>query len=86
MVRSMIAGLRRRKFPFQRKRVGWQFSVLMKKKILLGIGIGFLAVIVIVVIVVGFFLGDMVKAGMETVGPKITQTTLTVDAVQRLGP
>lgn len=53
----------------------------MKKKILLGVGIGFLAVIVIVFIVVGFFLGDVVKAGMETVGPKITQTTLTVDAV-----
>lgn len=53
----------------------------MKKKILLGIGIGLLAVIVIVVIVVSFFLGDVVKAGMETVGPKVTQTSLTVGAV-----
>ena len=27
------------------------------------------------------FLGNIVKAGIETVGPKITQTTITVDAV-----
>lgn len=53
----------------------------MKKKILLGSGIGLLAIIVIVVIVVGFFLGDVVKKGMETIGPKITQTTFTVGAV-----
>jgi uncharacterized protein involved in outer membrane biogenesis len=54
----------------------------MKKKILLFIGIGLLAVIVIGVLVVGFFLGDLVKAGMETIGPKVTQTSLTVGSVQ----
>jgi len=32
-------------------------------------------------VVVGFFLGDAVKAGMETVGPKVTQTTLTVKSI-----
>jgi len=53
----------------------------MKKKILLGIGIGLVAIIVVTVIVVGFFLGDIVKAGMETVGPKVTQTSLTVGSV-----
>jgi uncharacterized protein involved in outer membrane biogenesis len=53
----------------------------MKKKILLGVGVGFLAVVVIVLIVVGFFLGDVVKAGMNTVGPKVTQTAFSVDAV-----
>ena len=53
----------------------------MKKKILLGIGIGFVAVIILAVVVVGFFLGDVVKAGMETVGPKVTQTELKVDSV-----
>jgi uncharacterized protein involved in outer membrane biogenesis len=53
----------------------------MKRKILLGIGIGLIAVIVAVVIIVGFFLGDVVKAGMETIGPKVTQTTLTVSSV-----
>jgi hypothetical protein len=31
--------------------------------------------------VVGAHLGDIVKAGLETVGPKITQTSLTVEAV-----
>jgi len=51
------------------------------KKILLSIGIGLLVLIIIAVIVVGLFLGKIVKVGMETVGPKITQTTLTVDAV-----
>ncbi len=53
----------------------------MKKKILLGIGVGLILTIVIVVVVVGFFLGDVVKAGMETVGPKVTQTMLTVKSV-----
>jgi uncharacterized protein involved in outer membrane biogenesis len=53
----------------------------MKKKIIIGIGIGLFAVIVAVVIIVGFFLGDVVKAGMETIGPKVTQTTLTVSSV-----
>jgi len=51
------------------------------RKILLGVGLGLVVIIVIAVIVVGFFLGDVVKAGMETVGPKVTQTTLTVGAV-----
>lgn len=53
----------------------------MKKKIILGTGMGVLVLLVVGVIVAGFFLGDIVKAGMETFGPKITQTTLTVDAV-----
>ena len=51
------------------------------KKILLAGGIGLLVLIVVAVIVVGLFLGKIVKAGVERVGPKITQTTLTVDAV-----
>jgi uncharacterized protein involved in outer membrane biogenesis len=54
----------------------------MKKKILLGIGIGFVVVVIVVLVVVGFFLGDVIKTGMETVGPKVTQTTLTVDSVK----
>ena len=53
----------------------------MKKKIILGIGIGFVLVVVLVVVLAGFFLGNVVKAGMETVGPKVTLTALTVDAV-----
>jgi AsmA family len=57
-----------------------QITGLMKK-ILLGIGIGLVALIVIAMIVVSFFLGAIVKTGIETVGPKITQTTLTVNAV-----
>lgn len=51
------------------------------KKILLSLGIGLLVLIIIAVIGVGLFLGKIVKAGVERVGPKITQTTLTLDAV-----
>lgn len=51
------------------------------KKILLIMGIGLLVLIVVAVITVGLFLGKIVKTGVNTVGPKITQTTLTVDAV-----
>ena len=53
----------------------------MKKKILLGIGIGFLLVLVLVFVVLGFFLGDVVKTGINTVGPRVTQTALSVDSV-----
>ncbi len=53
----------------------------MKKKIILGLGLGIVVLLVVGVIVVGAFLGSIVKAGMETVGPKVTQTTLTVEAV-----
>jgi uncharacterized protein involved in outer membrane biogenesis len=53
----------------------------MKKKILVGAGLGILAVVILLVLVVGFFLGDVIKAGMETVGPKVTQTSLTVESV-----
>jgi uncharacterized protein involved in outer membrane biogenesis len=54
----------------------------MKKKILLGIGIGFVVVVAAVAIILSFFLGNVIKAGMETVGPKVTQTALTVDSVR----
>lgn len=53
----------------------------MKKKIFLGIGIGILVIIVAAVLIVGFFLGDVVKAGINTVGPKVTQTAFHVDSV-----
>ena len=51
------------------------------KKILIGIGITLVLVLIVGVLVVGLFLGNIIKAGMETVGPKITQTTLKVDSV-----
>jgi len=51
------------------------------KKILVGIVIGLLVLIIIAVIVVGLFLGKIVKLGINDIGPKITQTTLTVDSV-----
>ena len=53
----------------------------MKKKIILGVAVGIVVLLVIGVIIVGVFLGDIVKVGMETVGPKVTKTTLTVEGV-----
>jgi hypothetical protein len=52
----------------------------LKKIILVGV-LGLLVLAVIAVIVVGLSLGTIVKTGVNTVGPKLTQTTLTVDAV-----
>jgi uncharacterized protein involved in outer membrane biogenesis len=51
------------------------------KKILLILVIVLLIFVVVAAIIVNMFLGNIVKAGMETFGPKLTQTTLTVDAV-----
>ena len=52
----------------------------MKKKILIALGI-ILVLVVVAVVVVVLFLGNIIKAGMETVGPKITQTPWQVDSV-----
>jgi hypothetical protein len=55
----------------------------MKKiKIVIGIVLVLVVLGVVAVLVVGSHLGDIVKAAMETVGPKITQTTLTVDSAK----
>lgn len=51
------------------------------KRTLLGVVIGLLVIVIVAVIAVGVFLGNIVKTGMETIGPKITQTTLTVGSV-----
>src|ERR1039458_2881033 len=51
------------------------------KKIILGIVIVIVVLVVVGAIVVGSHLGDIVKSGLETVGPKVTQTSLKVDTV-----
>ena len=51
------------------------------KKIILVAVVGLLVLAVIAVIVVGLSLGTIVRTGVNTVGPKLTQTTLTVDGV-----
>lgn len=51
------------------------------KKILLFLGVGLIVLIVVVVVGVGMFLGPIVKAGVETLGPKITQVPVKVQAV-----
>ena len=51
------------------------------KKTIIRIVIVLIVLVVVSVIAVGFFLGDIVKAGMNTVGPKITQTTFVVNSV-----
>ena len=55
----------------------------MKKiKIILSILVVLVVLLVIAALIVGTHLGGLVKTAMETVGPKVTQTTLTVDEVQ----
>ena len=54
----------------------------MIKKIFLSVVIVLVVLIVVAVIVAGFFLGTIVKTGMETVGPKITQVSIKVDVVK----
>jgi len=51
------------------------------KKIIIRIAIVLVVLMVVAVVVVGFFLGDIIKVGMNTVGPKITQTAFTVNSV-----
>lgn len=51
------------------------------KKILVWACLALVVLMVVGVAVVGFFLGDIVKAGMETVGPKVTQVSITVNKV-----
>src|SRR5208283_5689184 len=53
----------------------------MMRKLFLGVVVVLVVLIVVAVIVMGFFLGTIVKTGMETVGPKITQVSIKVDAV-----
>jgi uncharacterized protein involved in outer membrane biogenesis len=51
------------------------------KKLFISLFIILVVLIVAAGIAVGFFLGPIVKKGMETVGPKITQVSIKVDAV-----
>jgi len=53
----------------------------MKVKIIVGILVLFAVLLLVAVLVVGTHLGDLVKAGMENVGPRLTRTTLTVEKV-----
>src|SRR5215469_16314493 len=50
-------------------------------KVILGIFLVLVVLFIVAILIVGSHLGDIVKAGLEKVGPKVTQTTLTVDAV-----
>jgi hypothetical protein len=58
---------------------GW--IKLIMKKLFLSVVIVLAVLIVVGGILGNFFLGPIVKAGMETVGPKITQVSIRVDAV-----
>jgi len=51
------------------------------KKLIIRITIILVVLIIVAVVAVGFFLGDIIKVGMNTVGPKITQTAFTVNSV-----
>jgi uncharacterized protein involved in outer membrane biogenesis len=51
------------------------------KKILMFVGVGLIILLVLVSMVVGFFIGPIIKTGVETLGPRITQVPVKVDAV-----
>ncbi len=51
------------------------------KKLLVWGVIALVVLLVAIAIIVGLFLGDIVKAGIETVGPKVTQVSIKVDKV-----
>jgi len=53
----------------------------MKIKIIVGFLVLLVVLLLVAVLVAGTHLGDLVKTGMERVGPKVTRTTLTVDKV-----
>jgi len=53
----------------------------MIKKIFLSVVVILVVLIVVAMIIAGFFLGDVIKTGMETFGPKITQVSIKVDKV-----
>lgn len=53
----------------------------MKIKIILGILAGLIVLFLAAVLVVGTHLGSIIKAGIEAGGPRVTQTTVTVEAV-----
>ncbi|MGD0087569.1 MAG: AsmA family protein [Verrucomicrobiota bacterium] len=52
------------------------------KKIFWGAVIALVVLVVVGIIIAGTFLGDIVKRGVETVGPKITQVSVKLDEVQ----
>ena len=60
-----------------------RFIVLMKtlKKIFWGAVIALVVLVIVGVIVAGIFLGDIVKQGVESLGPKITKVSVKLDEV-----
>jgi uncharacterized protein involved in outer membrane biogenesis len=52
------------------------------KKILWGVGIVVLILVVITALILGVFLDKIVKAGVETVGPKIVQVPITLEEIK----
>ncbi len=51
------------------------------KKFLVRLIIGIVALVIIAIFVVGLFLGNIVKRGIETVGPKIAGVNIKLDHV-----
>ena len=51
------------------------------KKNLFVVGIGLVVLMIVGSVVVGIFIGPIIKTGVETLGPKITQVSIKVDAV-----
>jgi hypothetical protein len=57
-------------------------SAMKKKKLILGVLAGITGLLVIPFAVIAMSLDRIVKSGVETVGPKVTRTTFTVEDVK----
>jgi uncharacterized protein involved in outer membrane biogenesis len=51
------------------------------KKIIVRILIALVVVVILAVVGVGMFLGNIIKAGVETIGPKVTKVDIKLDSV-----
>lgn len=51
------------------------------KKILLFLGVGLIVLVVVIAVGVGMFIGPIIKTGVETVGSKVTQVPIKLEAV-----
>lgn len=66
-----------------REKSGGRKIIFMSKlkKIIWSLVLGGLVIVIVAAVVVGLFLGSIVKKGVEAVGPQITKTSITLDAV-----
>lgn len=51
------------------------------RKIIVRLSIALVVVVILAVVGVGMFLGNVIKAGVETIGPRVTKVDVKLDSV-----